>query len=123
MQSSADEDTLRLYFSRIIEAIDQCIKKFKHKKSNNDDDLSSNFGTFTLDNEENELLDSLTEDIETEINECLPELSTICYNSFIDYLYQYNYDREKQQFSHSLTKNAIYSIRQELQGLLGKSIG
>ncbi|CAF2076470.1 unnamed protein product [Rotaria magnacalcarata] len=142
MQSPADEDTLRLCLSNIINTIDKCIQKLKNQRqvpttteiqqqspfdNLNDDDIfstkgsrSTDIGKVTLDGVENELLDSLTEDIETELGECLPDLTPICFNSFTDFLHQYDYDRERQKFSSTLTKNAICSMKQELKGLLGK---
>jgi hypothetical protein len=139
MHSASDENRLKPCLLRMIDAVGQCIQKLKTQKQvpaattteqqpfddSNDDvlstngHLSTNIDKFTLDKVETDLLDQLTEDIEALLDECFPYLTSTCLYSFADYLHQYHYDREKQKFSHSLTKNALPSMRQELKGFLG----
>ncbi len=140
MHSVSDESKLKACLARMIAAIGRCIHELKTQNQvpeaattteqkpfddSNDDTLSENvhlstdIGKFTLDKVENELLDKLTEDIETLLDEYLPYLTSIYLNSFVDYLHQYHYDQEKQKFSRSLTKNVLPSMRQELKGYLG----
>jgi hypothetical protein len=139
MLSASDENKLKSCLARTIAAIGQCLHKLKTQKQvpaattteqqplhGSDDDvlsedghLNTNIDKFTLDKVETDLLDLLTEDIEALLDECFPYLTSICSNSFADYLHQYHYNREEQKFSRSLTKNVLPSMRQELKGFFG----
>ncbi|CAF1020717.1 unnamed protein product [Rotaria sordida] len=83
--------------------------------------LNNNIYTFTLSNEENEFLQTLTFNIETTLNEHFQHLSQICLNYLLDFLYTYHYDRERRQFLSLLTIGSLYSFALELKGLLASS--
>lgn len=140
MHSASDENKLKPCLTRMIDTISQCIQNLKnHKRGSgatttdqsppdnlDDDDVSAsdqlnpNVNIFTLDKVENDLLNQLTEDIETILDDCLPYLTDICSTSFNDYLHQYHYDGEERKFAYPLTKNVLLMMRRELKGLLGK---
>ncbi|CAF2245743.1 unnamed protein product [Rotaria magnacalcarata] len=141
MRSASDENKLKPCLSRIIEAIGQCIQKLKKPKSaseatttppqqldDSDDDLlfthgplNPNINKFTLDKDESDLLDQLTEDIETLLEDCFPYLTVKYSNSLADHLHEYHYDQEKLKFSRPLTKDVVPSMRKDLNGLLASS--
>ncbi|CAF0755943.1 unnamed protein product [Rotaria sordida] len=136
MHTENDEKQLKLCLTKIIQLVEECLQKFKsrdkqsHVRSQTDisDDnllqnsqLNNNIYTFTLSNEENEFLQTLTFNIETTLNEYFQHLSQICLNYLLDFLHTYHYDRERRQFLSPLTIGSLYSFALELKGLLASS--
>ena len=133
MDTANDVKQLEKCLTKIIELVEKCLQKLKlsrtnhkcnHKLTSKDDNLlqnsqlNNNVYTFSLSNEENELLDTLTSDIQTILNQYLPHLSQICSNYLLDFLHTYHYDREKRKFTSSLAMGVLHSFHRELKGLL-----
>ncbi|CAF0859787.1 unnamed protein product [Didymodactylos carnosus] len=140
-----DEKHLKSCLSHIIDLVDKCLQNLKVKQrpptpttipqpSNNStaagasDDvllansqLNNNINTFTLNADENQLLDELTSDIQGTLEQSLPHLSKICSNYVEDFLHSYHYDRGSRTFTSSLTMNVLCSFYSELKGLLAAS--
>lgn len=79
---------------------------------------NNNVNTFTVDNEENELLDTLTNDIQNILRDCLPQLPSLCSVYIEQYLHQYHFNSEKRVFTEGLTPNVLYAFKHDLDGLL-----
>jgi hypothetical protein len=131
MSTTDDEKQLKLCLEKIIELVNECLQKLKpvsdqsKTQTDNKEDnllqnsqLNNNIYTFTLNNEENELLDTLTSEIQTILNQYLPHLSKICSNYLLDFLHAYKYDRERQEFTSSLIMGKLHSFHHGLEGLL-----
>ncbi|CAF1214154.1 unnamed protein product [Rotaria sordida] len=73
--------------------------------------------TFTVDNEENELLDTLTHDIQNIFRNFLPQLSTMCTSYIEQHLHQYHFNQERV-FTQALTTGILYTFKHDLSGLL-----
>ena len=129
MQTESHEKQLNVCLTKIISLVEERLKNLKSYQEqpatgSTDDNLlqnsqlNNNVYTFTLHEEENELLDILTCDIQTILNEHLPHLSSICLKYLSDFLYTYQYDRKQQKFTTSLATGTLHSFQRELQGLL-----
>ncbi|CAF3499599.1 unnamed protein product [Rotaria sp. Silwood1] len=136
MHTENDEKQLKSCLTKIIQLVEECLQKFKSfdqptqirsptdiKDDNllENSQLNNNIYTFTLSDEENELLQALTYNIETTLNEHFQHLSNICLNYLLDFLYTYHYDREKRRFLSPLNIGELYSFALELKGLLASS--
>jgi hypothetical protein len=136
MSTTNDENQLKICLTKIIELVKACLQKLQPTKeqsqsqpqADTEDDtllknseLNNNVYTFTLSNEENELLDTLTSDIQTTLNQHLAHLSQICLNYLLDFLHTYNYDREGREFTSPLTMGVLHSFNRELEGLLASA--
>ena len=131
MSTTKDENQLKLCLTKIIELVNEYLQKLKpisdeaqSQTDSNEDNLlencqaNNNIYTFTLSTEENELLDTLTSNIQTVLNQYLPHLSQICLNYLLDFLHTYNYDRERREFTSPLNAGILHSFHRELEGLL-----
>lgn len=128
MSTTSDEQQLKPCLTKIIGLVEQCIEKFRPTEEqtlsqSNDNllensQLNNNIYTFTLDDEENELLRTLTSQIETILNEHCQHLSHICLNYLFDFLHTYQYDRKQQRFLSSFNIGDLHGFLLELQGLL-----
>ena len=129
MSTTNDEKHLRDCLKKIIELVEEFSQKLKslneQTQTNTSDDtllqisqLNNDVYTFTLSDEENQLLDMLTSDIQTTLNQSIPHLSKICQNYLLDFFHTYHYDRETNEFTSSLTMSDLHSFQRELKGLL-----
>ncbi|CAF4351811.1 unnamed protein product, partial [Rotaria sp. Silwood2] len=73
--------------------------------------------TFTVDNEENELLDTLTRDIQNALNDYLPKLSKMCRCYMMQHLHEYHFNQDGK-FTQRLTTGDLYNFKHDLNGLL-----
>ncbi|CAF4306111.1 unnamed protein product [Rotaria sp. Silwood2] len=135
MHTESDEKQLKPCLTKIIQLVEESLQKFKsfHKQTqvqsqtDKDDNLlqnsqlNNNIYTFTLSNEENELLQTLTSNIETTLNEHFQHLSQICLNYLLDFLYTYHYDRVQRRFVSPISIGELHSFALELKGLLASS--
>ncbi|CAF3958384.1 unnamed protein product [Rotaria sordida] len=127
----------------IIQHVDNVLKELKNKHQNdsnttdnaqskstttsitaNDDDLlfdnsvqNNNVDSFTVDIEEEELLNRLTNDIQSVLQHHLPILS-FCSSYLEESLHEYHFDKDKRIFTETLTANILHSFQQNLKGLL-----
>ncbi|CAF1208037.1 unnamed protein product [Rotaria magnacalcarata] len=131
-----DEKQLKLSLTKIIDIAQECIQKFNSydeqtriqaQTSIADDNLlensqlNNNIYTFTLNDEENELVQALTSNIEAILNEDFEKLSQLCLNYLLDFLHTYHYDRERRQFLSPLNVGALHPFVLEIKGLLASS--
>ncbi|CAM4823261.1 unnamed protein product [Rotaria magnacalcarata] len=79
---------------------------------------NNNVNSFTVDIEEDELLNKLTNDIQTTLKNCLPTLSTLCSDYIEQFLHGYHFNKDQRVFTEALTANILYSFRQNLKALL-----
>ncbi|CAF4602941.1 unnamed protein product, partial [Rotaria socialis] len=79
---------------------------------------NNNVNSFTVDIEEDELLDKLTNDIQTTLKNGLPTLSTLCRGYIEQFLHEYHFDKDQRVFTEALTANILYSFQQNLKALL-----
>ncbi|CAF1073805.1 unnamed protein product [Adineta steineri] len=131
MSTKNDEKQLKLCLTKLIELLRNCLQNSKINKeqvqtntTNNNrqnSQLNNTIYTFTLNNEENDLLDTLTLNIQNVLNEYLQNLSKMCLNYLLDFLHTYHYDRQQRKFVKSLTISVLQSFHQELKGLLAAS--
>jgi hypothetical protein len=136
MDTSNDVKHLRPCISTTIDVIDRCLSKFESVKEQpqiqpqtdikddtllHNSQLHNNIYTFSLGDAENELLDTLTSDIQAILNQHLPHLTQICSNYLLDFLHTYHYDREKREFTSSLAMGDLHSFKRELKGLLAST--
>ena len=144
---TADETRLNRCLDSIIEKVDQVLFRLGKKRETpvesnaskitpttqassattniTDNDLlfknsvqNNNVNTFTVDNEETELLDTLTNDVQNLLRDCLPQLPTLCSVYIEQHLHQYHFDAEKRVFTEGLTANVLYTFKHDLDGLL-----
>ena len=78
---------------------------------------NTNVHSFTVDLEEEELLNRLTTDIQNILKSHLPNLSRTCGNYLEQFLHEYHFDRDKRVFTQGLTANILYTFDQNLNGL------
>jgi hypothetical protein len=125
MSTTNDEKQLKSCLTKIIDLVKECLQKLKSttKQPQSDDNLlhnsqlNNNIYTFTLNNKENELLDNLTSDIQSILNQHVPHLSKISLNYLLDFLHRYHYDREQREFTSPLAMGVLHSFHRELEGL------
>ncbi len=123
MSTESDEKHLKPCLTDTIELINKCLKQLKsvpdqsEPQTDTKEDnllencqLNNNVYTFTLNNQENELLDNLTSEIQTILNQHLPYLSNLCSDYLLDFLHKYQYDREGRKFISSLTISVLHSF-------------
>ncbi|CAF4584767.1 unnamed protein product [Rotaria sp. Silwood2] len=79
---------------------------------------NNNVNSFTIDIEEDELLNKLTKDVETILKGSLPRLSPLCSQYFEQFLHQYHFDKDQRVFTQELAANILYNFDQNLKGLL-----
>ncbi|CAF3324314.1 unnamed protein product [Rotaria socialis] len=79
---------------------------------------NNNVNSFSVDIEEGELLDKLTNDIQTTLKNGLPTLSTLCSGYIEQFLHEYHFDKDQRVFTEALTTNILYSFQQNLKALL-----
>jgi hypothetical protein len=132
METKNDEQQLKSCLTQIIDLLQVCLHKLKPTKTQSQTDikednllqnsqLNNNVYTFSLSTAENELLDTLTSDIQTVLNKYVPRLSPICSKYLLDFLHTYHYNREKKEFTSSLSMGELHSFRRDLEGLLASS--
>ncbi|CAF3781653.1 unnamed protein product [Rotaria sp. Silwood1] len=73
--------------------------------------------TFTIDNEEFELLDTLTHDIQNILRNSLSQLSNKCASYIKQHLHQYHFNQD-QVFTQALAASILYTFKHDLNGLL-----
>jgi hypothetical protein len=122
MSATNDEKQLKSCLTKIIDLVKECLQKLKSTTEQDDNllhnsQLNNNVYTFTLNNKENELLDNLTSDIQSILNQHLPHLSKTSLNYLLDFLHLYHYDREQRKFTSSLVMGVLHSFHRELEGL------
>ncbi|UJR12814.1 hypothetical protein I4U23_016987 [Adineta vaga] len=133
---SVDETRLNQCLSSIIQKIDEVLKQQKKEPpqirpttTTTTDNITNyplhensiqnnNVNTFTIDNEEAELLNTLTNDIQNILRDSLPQLSELCSSYIEKHLYQYHFDSNQKVFTEGLTLNILYSFKHDLNGLL-----
>ena len=126
------EERLNQCLSSIIEKVDGVLRELGNKRAApaattnaiiNDSLLdnsiqNNNVNTFTVDSEENDLLETLTNDIQNILRDHLPQLSTLCSGYIEQQLHQYHFDSHQRVFTEGLTPNVLYSFKHDLNGLL-----
>jgi hypothetical protein len=131
MSTENDQKQLKPCLTKIIELVNECLQKLNPIKEQSqpqtdtkDDNLlqnsqlNNNVYTFTLSNEENELLDTLTSDIQITLSQHFPHLTKVCSNYLLEFLHPYHYDRDQRKFTSPLIMGVLYSFHRELEGLL-----
>ncbi|CAM4813358.1 unnamed protein product [Rotaria magnacalcarata] len=127
-----DEKQLKACLTSIVKLVEECLAKFnslnqqRQPQSRTDTvydsvaedfQLNNNIYTFTFNNEENELLQALTTNIEVQLDEYFKQLSKLCLNYLLDFLYIYHYDRTQRKFLSPLSVGVLHSFSLELKGL------
>ncbi|CAF3603855.1 unnamed protein product [Rotaria socialis] len=127
-----DEKQLKACLTSIVKLVEECLEKFnslngqRQPQSRTDivydsvakgSQLNNNIYTFTFNNEENELLQTLTTNIEVKLDEYFEQLSKLCLNYLLDFLYIYHYDRKQRKFLSPLSVGVLDSLSLELKGL------
>jgi hypothetical protein len=79
---------------------------------------NNNVNTFTVDINEEELLNSLTNDIQNILKQRLPQLSKLCRSYVEQFLHEYHFNKDQQVFTEGLTASILYTFQQNLRGLL-----
>ncbi|CAF1549689.1 unnamed protein product, partial [Adineta ricciae] len=79
---------------------------------------NNNVNTFSIDNDEIELLNTLTNKIQNILRDSLSQLSELCLHHIQKHLHQYHFDPDKHVFTEGLSTNILYSFKQDLNGLL-----
>lgn len=125
MSEDNDGKELKRYFQEIINAVDDTISKIdsSDKTLNNDKSirnsiLNSENDTFTLNEKDNELMDELKTNIENYLTECLRHLSKICQKYLLNFLYQYEYDFDTEQFKNIFSRSSLPSFQLDLKAIL-----
>ncbi|CAF2207983.1 unnamed protein product [Rotaria magnacalcarata] len=132
MHMGNDEKQLKACLTSIVKLVEECLAKFnslnqqRQPQSRTDTvydsvaedfQLNNNIYTFTFNNEENELLQALTTNIEVQLDEYFKQLSKLCLNYLLDFLYIYHYDRTQRKFLSPLSVGVLHSFSLELKGL------
>ncbi|UJR17483.1 hypothetical protein I4U23_004378 [Adineta vaga] len=123
MSGATEVEQLKPCVVKIMELVKECLDKVKSTTTTDDKHfqnslLNNNIYTFTLNNEEINLLDKLTYDIQTAIIHFLPHLSSNCISYLFDFLHTYHYDSKQKKFISSLSIDFLHSFLYELKGLL-----
>ncbi|CAF1491657.1 unnamed protein product, partial [Didymodactylos carnosus] len=121
-RTDSDVAELKPCLTSVIDQVQDAINKLK---INDDKSINNEFSkanvvlnnAFSLNNDENELLDTLTTEIETTLNQYLPHLSQICLNYLLNFFHPYHYDQQTRTFSQLLTINVLHPFCRELKGL------
>ncbi|CAF1154501.1 unnamed protein product [Didymodactylos carnosus] len=125
MAGTGDEKQLKRCVTAIIEAVQESITKLQPQQQTSNPDtlltnstLNYNINTFTVNVEEDELIDTLTTRIESILNQYIPYLTQTCQKYLLHFLHQYHYDQDERKFNDSLTLNDLHPFLRELQGVL-----
>ncbi|CAF0966177.1 unnamed protein product [Didymodactylos carnosus] len=132
--NARDEKELNTCLNSIIRQVDEVLEKLKNKQKRpptstsqpetgdaplfNNSVQNNNVNTFTLDNDETDLLDTLTSDVQNILRTSLPLLSNFCSTYIEEYLHQHHFSREQAVFTEGLTANILYTFQHDLHGLL-----
>ncbi|UJR32828.1 hypothetical protein I4U23_020290 [Adineta vaga] len=129
MSTENDAKQLKLCLTKLIELVEETrIKlnsnkeKSRTKTTDDNQPLSSDPDedacTFTLNEEENQYLDTLVSNVQAVLDEHLRHLSRQSSNYLLDFLHTYHYNRTKKTFSPTPSIDLLYPFQQDLKGLL-----
>ena len=116
-----DITALKSCITSIITQVQHVVNKLK---VNDDQIINNEFSKvnvvlnndFSLNNDDNELLVTLTNGIEITLNQC--DLSQMCSHYLLNFFHSYHYDHLTRKFSQLLTTNILHSLFRDLNGLL-----
>ena len=111
----SEEKKFQPCISKIIDQINECLQKFERTDSNEDD---NNVNTFPITNEETQVLNELTKNIEEILNQHIPALSSQSRNYILNFLQPYKYDDKTKKFTSCLNMNDLVSFQRDFKGLL-----
>jgi len=122
MSINNDEKQLKRCLEEVVQVIKDTIVKLQPSTISESDTKSinsivNNMNTFTLNIEDDEVLDELKIEIENVLNKHLPYLSTDFRNYVKSFLSQYDYDDQRGQFKNSLNVGILHPLCRGLQGL------
>jgi len=122
MSINNDEKQLKRCLEEVVQVIKDTIVKLQPSTISESDTKSinsivNNMNTFTLNIEDDEVLDELKIEIENVLNKHLPRLSTDFRNYVKSFLSQYDYDDQRGQFKNSLNVGILHPLCRGLQGL------
>ena len=115
--TDSDVAELKSCLTSIIEQVQDVINKSKINNECAEANADLN-NTFSLNNDENEVLNTLTNVIEITLGKSIPHLSQICSDYLLNFFHTYHYNQQTRTFSQLLTNNIIHSFCRELKGLL-----
>ncbi|UJR32836.1 hypothetical protein I4U23_020298 [Adineta vaga] len=129
MSTTSGERRLKESLTEIIKLVEECLRRLNlsdkqlqtdknTSTSIHNSQLTSNVCTFTLNEEENQYLDTLTFNVQAVLDEHLPQLPTESSNYLLDFLHTYQYNRTKKTFSPTLSIALLHPFQQDLKGLL-----
>jgi len=124
MSGDSDAKELKRCIQNIIDSVNESISKIESSEATNSDKsirnsiLNNDNDTFTLNEEDNELMDELKTKIENFLDECFGHLSKICQKYLFNFLCQYEYDSELKQFQNVFSRSILPSFQLDLQGVL-----
>jgi len=84
--------------------------------------LNNDLNTFTLNEQENELMDDLKIRIENLLSEYIGRLSKRCRKYLFNFLHQYEYDSETRQFNNVFIQSILLLFEHDLQEILSSAI-
>ena len=107
MSNIEEERKFKQCLDTMIELVRQTVNRLRHQDQSShtipkiNTALNINIYTFTLDTVEEALMDELTTNLESIINEKLSTLSDQCQRYLLDFLSQYDYKSKARKFKDS----------------------
>lgn len=128
MASTDEENKLKRCLEESIEVVRGTIRQLKSQGRSQPDApadapftniaLDVNIHAFTLDSNEEALMSELKTNLENVLSDRLPSLTARCRKYLLDFLYQVNYDSEKQIFTSPFNIGIIDPFARDLEGIL-----
>ncbi|CAF0898682.1 unnamed protein product [Adineta steineri] len=120
MASENDSKYLKRCLQKTIEAVSKTIDALKVTNPADSENLplDTDNNTFSLNEQENKLIDDLKTTIENLLNDNLLRSSGICKKYLLNLLHQYEYDDQEKKFKSFFNQSILSAFQRDLQGML-----
>ncbi|CAF1092781.1 unnamed protein product [Adineta steineri] len=120
MASENDSKYLKRCLQKTIEAVSKTIDALKVTNPADSENLplDTDNNTFSLNEQENKLIDDLKTTIENLLNDNLLRSSGICKKYLLNLLHQYEYDDQEKKLKSFFNQSILSAFQRDLQGML-----
>ncbi|CAF0927319.1 unnamed protein product [Rotaria sordida] len=122
MAGAEDEARLQHCLETIIRVVEETMKKLTGQEESGrfsmDGALDTNIYTFTLDAQEEALMEEMKIELEDVLRQTVTRLSTLCRTYLLDFLYQHSYDYESREFTNPFNSGILKAFVNDAQQML-----
>ncbi|CAF4057622.1 unnamed protein product, partial [Rotaria magnacalcarata] len=122
MANAEDEARLQSCLKTIIEVVEETMKKLSGQEESGhfsvDGALDTNIYTFTLDAEEEALMEKMKTELEEILSQNISRLSILSRKYLLDFLYQHSYDYKSREFANPFNCGILKAFLNDVQQML-----